>query len=51
MKLTYKNILVVNIMVVTFTGCQFKLQVSAELLSSVLWLCLAYCMHFIGINK
>jgi hypothetical protein len=32
MKLTLKNILVVNILLVTFTACQFKLKVSAELL-------------------
>jgi len=38
-------------MIATFTGCQFKLQVSAELLSSILWLCLAYCMHFRGTQK
>lgn len=32
MKPTLKNILVVNILLVTFTGCPFKLKVSAELL-------------------
>lgn len=46
MKLTLKNVLVVNIQLFTFTGCQFKLKVIAKLL-----LRLANCMQFMGINK
>jgi len=35
MKLTLKNVLVVNILLVTFTGCQFKLKVIAKLLVTI----------------
>jgi len=52
MKLTLKNVLVVNILLVTFTGCQFKLKVIAKLLVIIGYLHAFYgnkqvriCMH------